>query len=173
MVAFVNNILILGYGNPSRGDDALGPMLVEQLEQLKRRNHWAHIELLVEYQLQIENVLDLIGRDLVLLIDANVSCAAPYVIEQCPMLHDQSCSSHALSPAALLFIYRQSQGVAPPPCYVLNIRGYQFELGQDLSLPAQQNLHAANAFAEQFCHDAIDRDALDNLQCHILTQYYA
>ena len=29
-------LLLLGYGNPSRGDDALGPMLLEMLEADRR-----------------------------------------------------------------------------------------------------------------------------------------
>ncbi len=172
-VKSVNKLLILGYGNPSRGDDGLGPELIQQLEQLKSQNHWPDIELLSEYQLQIENILDIQNHDLVLLIDAHISCAAPYEIDHCYASHDLSYSSHALSPAALLFIYQQTLGIAPPPCYVLNIRGYQFELGRPMTPFAKSNLQAAGKFAQQFCHHTNIGDAQNYLENHLQSKQYA
>lgn len=169
----MHNILILGYGNPGRGDDALGPELIRQLEAQKRQHDWPHIELLTEFQLQIENVLDLMGRDLVLLIDANMSCAAPYEIEHCIALCDHSMSSHALSPAALLYIYRQTQATTAPPCYILNIRGNRFDLGLAMSRSAQTNLLAASRFVQRFCHQVQDGDPQGYMQQHRQLQQYA
>ncbi|OYV17425.1 MAG: HoxW protein, partial [Methylococcaceae bacterium NSP1-2] len=48
-------ILLLGYGNPSRGDDALGVLLLEQLPIACLQA----VELLTNFQLQIEHALDL------------------------------------------------------------------------------------------------------------------
>ena len=49
-------ILIFGYGNLSRGDDALGPLLLEYIED---HCDLSTIELLVDFQLQIEHALDI------------------------------------------------------------------------------------------------------------------
>jgi len=53
-------ILIFAYGNPSRGDDALGPMIFELLEKNKQQSsELSKVDLLTDYQLQIEHAIDL------------------------------------------------------------------------------------------------------------------
>lgn len=131
-------MLIFGYGNPSRGDDALGPLLLERLERLKL----PQVELLTDFQLQVEHALDLQHRDKVLFIDASVSCAAPYALSRLEPQKDTSYSSHVMSPAALLHAYREICG-NPPPAYLLEVRGERFELGETLSSEASVNLDAA------------------------------
>ena len=39
-------LLIIGYGNPARGDDGLGPLVAEHIESLKSLRHWQHIDVL-------------------------------------------------------------------------------------------------------------------------------
>ena len=68
-------ILIFGYGNLSRGDDALGPLLLEHVEQ---HGDLSQIEILCDFQLQIEHALDLQNRALVLFVDASVACDQAY-----------------------------------------------------------------------------------------------
>jgi hydrogenase maturation protease len=105
------------------------------------------LELLEEYQLQIENALDLVGRDHVLFIDASLNCAAPFEVRQLQPQRDPSYTSHSLSPEALLQVFSDSQGCAPPPASLLAIQGQTFELGQPLSAAAQVHLEAAVAWA--------------------------
>lgn len=131
-------VLVIGIGNPSRGDDALGPMLIERLEALDL----PEVELLTDFQLQIEYAYDLQGRKTVIFADACVSGLEPYAFEPVEPAEDTSYSSHALSPAAVLHGYRKLYGT-PPKAYVLAIRGYEFELGEGLSTPAATNLVAA------------------------------
>ncbi len=52
-------ILIFAYGNVSRGDDGLGPLLLERIES---HIDPQKVELLCDFQLQIEHALDLEGR---------------------------------------------------------------------------------------------------------------
>ena len=61
-------LLVFGWGNLSRGDDALGPLCVERLRATVAQA--ANIEYLDDYQLQIEHALDLVGRQRVLFVDA-------------------------------------------------------------------------------------------------------
>jgi hydrogenase maturation protease len=140
------SLLIFGYGNPSRGDDALGPLLIECLEALGLPN----VELLTDFQLQIEHALDLQSRDRVLFVDAGVSCARPYVFSRLNARKDASFTSHVMSPMALLHAYQNLYGI-PPPAYLLQVRGERFELGEPLSLQARINLDASFHLVRRLC----------------------
>lgn len=150
------SILIFGYGNPSRGDDALGPLFLERiLERIQRQpqggagaDHLARLrdqlECLTDFQLQIEHALDLLGRALVLFVDASESGPEPFTLVQLHPDAQLSYTTHAMSPSAVLAVYQQTQRQPLPPCWLLAIRGYDFdELGAPLSLKAETNLTAA------------------------------
>ena len=140
-------LLILACGNPSRGDDALGPRLLELLETDRDAGRIpARFETLTDYQLQIEHALDLEGRSLVLFVDAAVSCTPPFEFTVLQPAQDRSYSSHALSPAAVLAVYAQITSTVPPPAFQLAIPGLQFELGEGLSPMAESHLEAAHGF---------------------------
>lgn len=153
-------ILIFGYGNPSRGDDALGPLLIERLENLLDadvRRRAGGIEWLTDFQLQVEHALDIAGRRLVLFADAHVDCPEPYQFARIEPAADPSYSTHAISPASVLHVYRQYHGNAPPPSFLLGIRGQSFELGEGLSPAAEQHLKAALELVRDLClHPDID-----------------
>jgi hydrogenase maturation protease len=133
-------VLVIGVGNPSRGDDALGPLALERLATLELPD----VELLTDFQLQVEHALDIEGRSEVIFIDASVDAAPPFEFGPIAPAADASVTTHALSPAAVLDTYRRVIGVPPPAC-VLSIRGYGFELGESISARAAQNLDAAIA----------------------------
>lgn len=134
-------ILVFAVGNESRGDDALGPLLLRRLQTAFD----AQVELIEDYQLQVEHVTDLLGRSAVLFIDADMSCAAPFHFAEIAAVHDHSYTSHAMTPHALLHTYRQVYGTDAPPCFLLRIRGHRFELGTALSDEASANLEQAQA----------------------------
>lgn len=138
-VAAVAPILVIGIGNPSRGDDALGPACIARFEQARPQG----VELLTDYQLQIEHALDLDGRELVIFVDASVAAGAPFRLETVGEEAGRPAFSHALSPAQLLGVYRLVHRCAPPAAQVLAIRGYAFELGAPLSEAARANLDRA------------------------------
>ena len=134
-------LLIIGIGNPSRGDDALGPLAIERLEALALPD----TELLTDFQLQVEHALDLVGRRQVVFIDAAASGAEPFSFEPVQPADDASASSHALSPAAVLHAYQRVAENPLPEAWVLAVRGYAFELGAPLSEAAAGNLAKALA----------------------------
>lgn len=140
-------VAVIGYGNPSRGDDALGPLLLERLEVLAV-NPGAY-EPVTDFQLQIEHVTDLAQRDLLLLVDASLTAGAPFEFTRLTPQRDHSYSSHSLSPATLLSVYQDVYKIAPPPAYLLTIPGYLFELGQPLSQRAAEHLEQAVSFVEE------------------------
>ena len=142
--------LIFTYGNPSRGDDGLGPAMFELLENNKQTGHdLDKVDLLTDYQLQIEHAVDLDQRECVLFIDASVSAAAPYEFHQLQPERDNSYTTHAMSPVAVLAVYQQINQRKPPPSYMLSIRGYEFGLGQALTEQAKTNLQQAYEFIKQ------------------------
>ena len=142
--------LVFACGNPSRGDDALGPSLLQALEQGCASGELDGVELLTDFQLQIEHALDLVGRERVLFVDAAASGLAPFAFDPVSPSRDLSYSSHAMSPAAVLATYEQVVGEAPPPVWLLAIRGYEFGLGKGLSGQASDNLERALAYVRGF-----------------------
>lgn len=142
----IKPILIFGYGNVSRGDDALGPLLLEFIQD---RLALDTVEIQTDFQLQIEHALDLVGRNLILFVDASVGCPAAFDFTELAPAHDKSYTSHAMSPAAVLQVYSDIMRIPPPPSFLLSIKGEHFELGADLSPKAQSHLQQAQRFAER------------------------
>lgn len=138
--------LVFSWGNPSRGDDALGPLFSERIEAMDLPG----VECLTDFQLQVEHALDLKGRERILFVDASLAAGAPFEFGDIKADRDVSFSSHALSPQAVLQAYRDVEGTEPPPAWLLGIRGERFELGEPLSVAARTNLDAALAWAHDW-----------------------
>ena len=67
-------LVVLGWGNDSRGDDALGPALVDRIAAA-----WPDLPMVDDYQLQIEHALDLEGTEAALFLDAGKGTPPPFV----------------------------------------------------------------------------------------------
>jgi len=139
-------VLVFGYGNLSRGDDALGPLLLEHIES---HCDLDAVEILSDFQLQIEHALDLDNRRLVLFVDASVACIDAFDITELEPARDKSYTTHAMSPAAVLDVYQSIKKQMPPPSFLLSIKAEKFELGGGLSASAETNLVEACSFAER------------------------
>jgi hydrogenase maturation protease len=142
-------LLIFAYGNPSRGDDALGPLLIEHLQILNLEG----IEILTDFQLQVEHAYDLQGRERVLFIDASVSCESPYTFSRLFAQKDPSYTTHVMSPMAVMHVYQELYG-DPPPSYLLQVRGESFELGESLSPQAEVNLQSSLDLLRRLCSES-------------------
>jgi hydrogenase maturation protease len=132
-------VLVLAVGNPSRGDDALGPALAARLEGAALPG----FEVIVEFQLQIENALALGGRERVIFVDAGAGTPAPFELRRAAPAADFLHTSHALSPEAVLATYERVTADVSPETWVLCVRGEAFELGEGLSEAAGRHLEAA------------------------------
>ena len=135
-------VLLFACGNPSRGDDALGPALIQGIRESGDRG-LDGIEFQTDYQFQIEHALDLQGREQVLFVDASVSASEPFEYTRLVAIQDCSYTTHSVSPATVLHIYKEVTRDHPPPAYLLSIRGYEFGLGQPISARARDNLAAS------------------------------
>lgn len=137
-------ILVLTCGNPSRGDDALGASLFDMLGAHKlKTGELADVEVLTDFQLQIEHAVDFEGRDCVIFADASVTCTEPFEFRPLTAARDDTFTTHAMSPASVLAVYRQVNGREPPPAFMLEIKAYEFGLGKAMSAGAKANLQQA------------------------------
>ena len=156
-------VLVIGYGNPGRLDDGLGPAFAEAIAQ--RALPGVTVE--SNYLLNVEDASDVSEHDVVVFVDAAVRGRAPFSFETVEPRTDISFSSHHMEPAAVMGLARDMFEAKTRGC-VLGIRGYEFdEFGHRLSDGAQNNLLEAIAFLadrlerRDFCpvqeaeHDAV------------------
>ena len=141
------SLVVFAVGNESRGDDALGPLLLARLEALSLPG----LTLISDFQLQIEHALDLQGQDLALFIDAGTGTPAPFSFIEVLPAASNTHTSHALLPAAVLDVYRRVEAAEPPPAFILCVRGEGFELGAGLSAQAISHLEQAWTFLQELC----------------------
>lgn len=158
--------LVLAVGNPSRGDDALGPTLIERL--LQDNIDASDVEFLIDFQLQIEHALDLAGRRAVLFVDAarpgvvgaNLSNNTMVQTEQdiraagaaiTPIHADEAVTpaTHALCAEAVLHVAQLFDNTVPP-AWQLAIEGQSFDLGEGLSEQAERHLCEALTLANRW-----------------------
>jgi hydrogenase maturation protease len=148
MSARMAPLLVLAWGNPSRGDDALGPLLAERLLDHAQTAGLANrVEVLTDFQLQVEHALDLVGRERILFVDAALDLAEPFTVQAVQPARGGGIGSHALAPEAVLQVYRDLYGHPPPPATLLAIRASAFELGSAPGAEALADLDQAVAWA--------------------------
>lgn len=140
-----STVLLIGYGNPGRLDDGLGPALAEAIEA----KGLAGVTVDSNYQLSVEDADAIAKHDFVLFVDASVSGREPFWFGKVDPRKEVSFSSHSVSPEALMdmannMLEGRTQG------FILGIRGYEFnEFGEQLSPHAAENLDAAVQFVEK------------------------
>ena len=139
------SILLIGYGNLGRLDDALGPMLAEQIEKLALPG----VTIDADYQLTVEHGEQATRFDTVLFVDACTTGPEPFWVAKIVANDGRaSFSSHSCSPEGVLAIARDLFG-HEPQAFVMGIRGYEFnEFGHRLSDAAAGNLAAAADYVE-------------------------
>jgi hydrogenase maturation protease len=141
-------LLVLAWGNPSRGDDALGPLLAERLlEHAETASLAGRVEVLTDFQLQVEHALDLVGRERVLFVDAALELQESFTVRPLQAARGGGIGSHALAPEAVLQVFQDLHDHRPPPAILLAIRATAFELGAPPSVQALSDLDQAVAWA--------------------------
>ncbi len=135
-------ILLIGYGNPGRLDDGLGPALAAKVENASIEG----ITVDSDYQLSVENAFDLSQCEVVIFADASVKGKEPFFFKKIQSRSPISLSSHSVSPEAVLF-FAETMFKAKTRAYVLGIRGYEFnDFEERLSERAKNNLDEAFKF---------------------------
>lgn len=133
-------ILIIGYGNPLRGDDALGPVVAKHLAQHYRDD--ANVHVCTVHQLTPELSEKLTDCGTVLLIDARHHAPAGKIFVEDVQPATQSTSrafSHYVTPPELLLLAR-SLYASSPRMFLAGITATAFDVGEPLSLPVRAAL---------------------------------
>lgn len=133
-------ILLIGFGNPGRGDDGLGPALAEAVDACALPG----VEVCVVYQLAVEHAADVARARRVLFVDASIDPACrPFAIERVVPEPGLDFTTHALAPARVVALAEELFG-ARRDAWLLTIGGSRFDpFLEDLSAPAQANLAEA------------------------------
>ncbi len=142
VVAADPDLTVFAWGNLSRADDGVGPLLASRLEMLNIPG----LALVEDMQLQIEHTSDISDTAPVLFIDASLAIRRGFVLQRLRPAPDPSVSTHALSPAALLCLYETTTARPAPAAYQLHIAGSNFELGDTLSTETRHAVDAAWRF---------------------------
>jgi hydrogenase maturation protease len=137
-------VLLIGYGNPGRLDDGLGPALAEAVERMGLDG----VTVEANYQLAVEDAAAIAEHDAVVFADAAVAGPEPFSWAPVAPRGEVGFSSHSIEPPALMALAERLFG-ATARAYALGIRGYEFnEFGERLSESASANLAAALSFLE-------------------------
>ena len=139
------HLVILAWGNASRGDDAVGPIMAEKLTDLELDE----LVVIEDLQLNIEHLLDLQSHIPVLFVDASCQPNQGYCLKKISAEADNSISTHSVSPTALLNLFEKTLRKPAPAAYMLEISGSQFELGQAISPGTQSAIEQSWKFLQQ------------------------
>jgi hypothetical protein len=90
-------------------------------------------EVIEDFQLQVEHLLDCREGSLLLFVDASCDGGEDYRFEEVIPRGDLAHTSHALAPAELLGLYPRLFPEPPPPAFQLTVPGRSFELGEEMS----------------------------------------
>ena len=142
-----NRVLVIGYGNPGRQDDGLGPAAVEAVAAWSIKG----LDTDASYQLNIEDGALLAEYDKVLFIDASTAAPAPFECYPLEASDEIQFTTHALSAESVLAIARDHFD-ARTEVWMMGIRGYSFAFEEEMTPQAQENLTAALAYIQEKLH---------------------
>lgn len=139
------SVLVLGYGNPGRADDGLGPAAAEAIEELALTG----VRTSANYQLMIEDASDAAERDVVVFIDASKSGPEPFSVRAVFPGPEVACfASHFVRPELIMSLSCQVYGSCPR-AFLVGIRGYDFSFFNGLTERAQENLQHAVSYVTE------------------------
>ena len=142
MTAECGDVLVIGFGNPGRIDDGLGPAVIEALEKLAIEG----VDLDADYQLIVEDAAEVSAHKVVVFADAAETGPEPFYFRPVEPKHELGFSSHGCEPGQVMALAQELFG-AKTKGYILGIRGYEFnEFREELSDKARANLAAATEF---------------------------
>ena len=139
-------ILVIGYGNPGRADDGLGPALAERLEAMNLPG----ITVESDYQLSIEHAAMAAEHDIVVFADADAAAGEPFYLRAVAGAPSARFTTHGAAPSEILHLARTCFDAAPAG-YLLGMRAEvldRFEEG--LSRSAREGLEAALEYLPGF-----------------------
>lgn len=142
-----SELLVIGFGNPGRQDDGLGPQCAELLCQFVDRYqpHWS-VDIATNYQLNAEHALLISQAKTVVFIDAARELSTAFRFSQIQPSSELVWSFHCLTPGQCLR-FAESLYSGRPQAWLLAIQGVRFDCFEErLSQTALDNLQQAFEF---------------------------
>jgi Ni,Fe-hydrogenase maturation factor len=146
-----SRITILGVGDEGDGDAGLAPRLLQAL-RAALREHPPWLTLVEAAELQVEHLLNLLGADIVLFVEASPVVEGPCALRELAATpqHAVTDINAALTPVDLLRVYTTMNRDSPPPSsFALTLRGECFEGNSGLSLAAQTHLESGVSLVQE------------------------
>ncbi len=138
----MKKILIIGYGNPAREDDGLGPATAQAIEDM----HIDGVSVEINYQLTVEDSVSIAAHDVVVFIDAALHGEEQFRFFPVEPVYEEGVNSHSISPEALMGLAEKIFS-ASTEAYMLAIRGYSFSMFEEsMTERAEKNLDRAVEF---------------------------
>jgi hydrogenase maturation protease len=140
----MSEILLIGIGNISRGDDGIGWLFADEMEMYFGQS----ITVQKEFQLVIEDALKITEFDTVIFVDASENILEngfEFRKVDVPDVIKTEFTSHAQTPENIVFLASDLFQIKND-AYVMEISGKDWELGEGLSAYGRQNLNNAMVF---------------------------
>lgn len=144
-----SDIWIVGYGNPQRRDDGIGPCIVNRLRPIFK--HLSNVHLLALHQLEPDIVDTLKTADTILFVDASVEMLSEgrrWTAVQ-PELQALPCLVHQVTPSFVLWLL-QCLYHRNPAAWIVSVAGIDFRFGNGLSSAARQSTEQVSREIEAF-----------------------
>lgn len=147
-------LLFFGIGNVGRQDDGLGIRLIEKLEA----NFETHeVEFECNYQLNIEDALRISEFETVIFVDATkeLNTLSPFAIRPLHATHEVAFSTHAMSLSSVLGLCEELYQ-KKPQAFLITIPGYSWEIADQLSEQASENLEQTFQIVSQWLKQSLN-----------------
>ena len=142
-------ILVIGYGNPGRADDGLGPALAERLEAMNIPN----LTVESDYQLSIEHAAMAAEHDIVVFADADADAREPFYLLAVEGKPSGRFTTHGVDPGEILHLARSCFDSSPDG-YLLGMRAEVLDrFGEEMSATAREGLEAALDYLPRFIEE--------------------
>ncbi len=145
--------LVIGYGNPDRGDDAIACRVINQLQALRLKN----VEVCAVEQLKPELSARLSRVDYAVFVHAGWMKTADVKLNALDACGLETAGSsapgcgHSWSPCSLLALTHSVYG-HQPQSWLVKVAGHNFETGHHLSDEAKQSIQNAVEQIEALIH---------------------
>ena len=142
----IAGLLVIGYGNPLRCDDGVGPRVVEAVEELKL----PAVRTLVCQQLSPEHAEPISRARTVVFVDAAVDAPTEVQLRKLEPGGTTQLMAHAADPRTMLALARDVFGHVPQAWW-LTIPAVKLGFGDDLSPAARRGFDKAVQEIKNLC----------------------
>jgi hydrogenase maturation protease len=142
----IAGLLVIGYGNPLRCDDGVGPRVVEAVEELKL----PAVRTLVCQQLSPEHAEPISRARTVVFVDAAVDAPTEVQLRKLEPGGTTQLMAHAADPRTMLALARDVFGHVPQAWW-LTIPAVKLGFGDDLSPAARRGFDKAVREIKSLC----------------------